>query len=44
MPRGWSHKDERMYEHIKDSSKDQGTPTRRAKEIAARTAIRRQRH
>jgi hypothetical protein len=36
MP-GWSDQDERKYEHIKDSSKKRGVPTRRAKEIAART-------
>ena len=36
MP-NWSKKDERMYEHIKDSSKDRGKSTERAKEIAART-------
>lgn len=33
----WSRKDQRMYEHIKDSAKERGTSTRRAKEIAART-------
>ena len=37
MPRGWSSKDERQYEHIKDSAKQRGASTRRAKEIAART-------
>ena len=38
MPRGeWSAKRERQYEHIKDSQKESGTSTRRAKEIAART-------
>ncbi len=36
MP-SWSRKDERMYEHIKDSEKDRGEKTGRAKEIAART-------
>ncbi len=36
MP-GWSKKDERMYEHIKDSTEQRGTPEDRAKEIAART-------
>jgi hypothetical protein len=36
MP-SWTNKDERMYEHIKDSAKKRGTPTERAKEIAART-------
>lgn len=37
MPKSWSHKREREYEHIKDSAKDRGASTRRAKEIAART-------
>lgn len=37
MAKAWSKKDERMYEHIKDSSKDRGKSTKRAKEIAART-------
>lgn len=36
MPR-WSNKDERKYEHIKESSLDRGVPESRAKEIAART-------
>ncbi len=36
MP-SWSRKDERMYEHIKDSEKERGEKTDRAKEIAART-------
>jgi hypothetical protein len=33
----WSNKRERQYEHIKKSAKKQGTSTKRAKEIAART-------
>ena len=37
MPRQWTDKQERKYEHIVESEKDQGEPTRRAKEIAART-------
>ena len=38
MPRKtWSAKRERQYEHIKESAKEQGTSTKRAKEIAART-------
>lgn len=37
MPRAWSNKDERMYEHIKDGSKKRGVSTDRAEEIAART-------
>lgn len=37
MPKAWSNKRERQYEHIKDSAKDQGKSTKRAKEIAAAT-------
>jgi hypothetical protein len=37
MPQAWSNKRERQYEHIKDSAKDRGASTRRAKEIASRT-------
>jgi hypothetical protein len=38
MPqRSWSNKRERQYEHIKESAKDRGASTKRAKEIAART-------
>jgi hypothetical protein len=38
MPQqAWSNKRERQYEHIKDSAKEQGASTKRAKEIAART-------
>src|ERR671923_2566445 len=38
MPRGeWTPKQERKYEHIKESQKKRGTSTKRAKEIAART-------
>ncbi|HEX6262721.1 MAG TPA: plasmid stabilization protein [Actinomycetota bacterium] len=38
MPqRSWSAKDERKYEHIKKSQKDQGKSSDRAEEIAART-------
>ena len=37
MPKAWSGKRERQYEHIKDSEKKQGRSTKRAKEIAART-------
>jgi hypothetical protein len=37
MPKSWSNKDERQYEHIKDSEKKKGESTKRAKEIAART-------
>ena len=37
MPKAWTKKDERKYEHIKESAKDRGKSTKRAKEIAART-------
>ncbi|MFQ6329444.1 plasmid stabilization protein [Nocardia sp. CWNU-33] len=37
MPKEWSTKDERQYQHIRDSVKDQGASTDRAEEIAART-------
>jgi hypothetical protein len=37
MPKAWSNKRERQYEHVKESEKKQGRSTKRAKEIAART-------
>lgn len=37
MPRGWSSKDERKYEHIKESSLERGMGEDRAEEVAART-------
>jgi plasmid stabilization system protein ParE len=37
MPRAWSAKRERQYEHIKDSLEDRGTSEKKAEEIAART-------
>jgi hypothetical protein len=38
MPQqAWSSKRERQYEHIKESAKEQGASTKRAKELAART-------
>ena len=38
MPQeAWNNKRERQYEHIKDSLKERGEPTDKAKEIAART-------
>ncbi len=37
MPKSWSSKDERQYEHVKDSELERGRSTERAKEIAART-------
>lgn len=37
MPKAWSARRERQYEHIKKSAKDRGASDERAKEIAART-------
>jgi hypothetical protein len=37
MPRAWSDKDERQYEHVKRSERERGRTADRAKEIAART-------
>jgi hypothetical protein len=38
MPQqAWSNKRERQYEHVKESAKDRGESTKRAKEIASRT-------
>jgi plasmid stabilization system protein ParE len=37
MPGTWSDKDERKYEHIKESAVERGQDESRAKEIAART-------
>ena len=36
MP-SWSKKDERQYEHVKESNEERGVSEKRAKEIAART-------
>jgi hypothetical protein len=36
-----SDKEQRMYEHIKQSELKQGRPTRRAKAIAAATVVKR---
>jgi hypothetical protein len=41
MPRSWSDKDERQYEHIKDSESKQGRSSKRAKSIAAATVNKR---
>jgi hypothetical protein len=35
--KAWSDKRERQYEHIKDSAKERGASTKRAKQIAAAT-------
>jgi hypothetical protein len=38
MPQdAWSPKRERQYKHIKESAKEQGASSKRAKELAART-------
>jgi len=37
MPREWTDKQERKYEHIVESERDRGASTDLAKEIAART-------
>ncbi|MET7859294.1 plasmid stabilization protein [Streptomyces sp. NPDC005318] len=37
MPRGFSAKRERQYEHIKESAQERGVSEERAEEIAART-------
>jgi hypothetical protein len=33
----WTEKDERQYEHIKESAQSRGSSEKRAKELAART-------
>jgi plasmid stabilization system protein ParE len=43
MPKAWSNKDERMYEHIKENELERGADTDRAEEIAARTVNKRRR-
>lgn len=37
MPKAWSDKDERQYDHVKQSELDRGEKEARAEEIAART-------
>jgi hypothetical protein len=41
MPNAWSDKDERQYEHIKESEKKEGRTLKRAKSIAAATVNKR---
>ena len=36
MPKAWSAKDERQYEHVKESAQHRGRSPGRAKEVAAR--------
>ena len=43
MPRAWSGKDERQYEHIRNSAEERGQSKDRAEEIAARTVNKRRR-
>jgi hypothetical protein len=40
MPRAWTGKDERKYQHIRESALERGRTPDRAKEIAARTVNR----
>ena len=37
MPKSWSSKDERQYEHIKESYESRGRSEGKAEELAART-------
>lgn len=37
MPKAWSNKDERQFDHIKSSAKKRGKSEKSAEEIAART-------
>lgn len=37
MPKAWSKKDERQYEHVKESERAEGRSPKRAKQIAAAT-------
>jgi hypothetical protein len=37
MPRSWSKKRERQYEHIKESAQEQGKPVKTATRLAAAT-------
>ncbi|MFE3002721.1 plasmid stabilization protein [Nocardia sp. NPDC059246] len=37
MPKEWTGKEERQYEHIRDSAEDRGASPKRAREIGART-------
>ncbi len=43
MPRAWTDKDERQYEHVKQSEEERGRSRDRAEEIAARTVNKRRR-
>lgn len=37
MPKAWSDKDERQYQHIKDSQQKRGKSKEQAEQVAART-------
>ncbi|MFE3257986.1 plasmid stabilization protein [Nocardia sp. NPDC059091] len=37
MPKEWTDKEERQYEHIRDSAEDRGASPKRAREIGSRT-------
>lgn len=37
MPTAWTNKEERQYEHIRDTALERGRTTDRAEELAART-------
>ena len=37
MPKAWTDKDERMYEHVKESELERGKAEEKAEQIAART-------
>ena len=41
MPARWTAKDERQYEHINESEREEGRPMKRAKQIAAATVNKR---
>ena len=41
MPKAWTAKDERQYEHIKDSERKEGRSVKRSKQIAAATVNKR---
>lgn len=42
--RGVGNKEERMYEHIKESAEKSGRYGKRAKEVAARTVMKHHKH
>ncbi|QDU88612.1 hypothetical protein Pla175_19920 [Pirellulimonas nuda] len=44
MPRAWCDKDERQYEHVKQSVQERGKSEDRAEEIAARTVNKQRRN